>query len=173
MNDSTGSGSVVKDDPPYDHDDCWSNREWFPKGGPEKKSRKVEVKQGEFINQFTIGASGKHTYDLCKHHYDKTEGEFKYAENFMNGFALVTVTTEEFNVKYKGVVNHNPFPFLKNFFFDTLGLNKPPGTNLEGDDPAQFGKKEIKQLFEVSIKRKKSSDDSDKPIKESETTFIQ
>ena len=88
----------------------------------------------------------------------------------MNGLALVTVTTEEFNVKFKGVVNHNPFPFLKNFFFDTLGLDKAPEysdqIDLEGDDSVQFGKKEIKQLFEVSIKRKKTSDDSNQSTQE-------
>lgn len=74
----------------------------------------------------TIGSSGKHTYDLCKSQYAKTQGNFKYAENFINGFALVHITTEEFNVKYKGVVNYNPTPdpFFKKFVMDQIGMNK-------------------------------------------------
>ena len=111
---------------PYDNEDCWSSREWFPQGGSAELNRKVEAFKGDLIHQFTIGASGKHSYDLCQSQYEKSQGDFKYAENNILGFALVTVTPEEFNIKYKGVVNYNPTPdpFFKNFFMETIGLEK-------------------------------------------------
>ena len=87
---------------PTDTDDCWSAREWFPEGGSAMLDRRVEAFKGDYIHQFTLGASGKHRYHLCQSIYDRSQGGFKYAENSMNGFSLVTVTPEEFNVKYMG-----------------------------------------------------------------------
>jgi hypothetical protein len=45
----------------------------------------------------------------------------------LNGFALVHITPEEFNVQYKGVVNDNPTPdpfFFTSFVMDSIGMNK-------------------------------------------------
>jgi hypothetical protein len=55
--------------------------------------------------------------------------------------------------------NPTPDPFFKNFFMETIGLEKVlPETMSQGiyedDHDLHFGKKEIKQLFEVSIKKK-------------------
>jgi len=115
-----GEASNVVLDDDRDGTDCNSNKEWFPEGGDVQQTRKVDALKGDFVHQMTIGASGKHTYDLCQSQYEKTGGHFKYAENFINGFALVHVTTEEFTVEYKGVVNWNPTPdpFFKKFFMD-------------------------------------------------------
>jgi len=55
--------------------------------------------------------------------------------------------------------NPTPDPFFKNFFMETIGLEKVlPETMSQGiyedDHDLHSGKKEIKQLFEVSIKKK-------------------
>ena len=82
---------------------CTPGDEWFPEGGLAEHNKKFEANKGDLIHQFTVGASGKNRYPLCQSHYDKSHGGFKYAGNSMGGFALVTVTPEEFNVKFKGV----------------------------------------------------------------------
>ena len=81
---------------------CSTGLELFPRGGEEKDTRKHTAVKGEEIHQFTIGASGKETYDICDTGRRETKGDFLYASNKFHGFALVKVSAEEFTVQMKG-----------------------------------------------------------------------
>ena len=148
-----------KEQIPYGKKDCWESIEWFPEGGPEKKDRKVEASKGDNIHLFTLGASGRETSKLCQSKYDTSQGNYKYAENSMNGFAFITVTPEEFNIQYKGIQNKNPVPepFFKKFVLEAIGLERVMPDKMQQvifDDnyKSKSIKYDIKQLFEVSIK---------------------
>jgi hypothetical protein len=78
--------------------DCHMNVEWFPAG---KTSRQITLNQGEKIVQFTIGNSAKPMDNICYDH--QTLGDFVYAQNAFWGFALVHVTSDFFEVTYKGL----------------------------------------------------------------------
>lgn len=117
---------------------CQDKSTWYPRGGAEAATRKAEFFKGEKFHQFTIGASGRPHYDLCQSGLDDTKGEFSFADSKHHGFALVTVTPQEFNVKIKGFeyIHHRDKNLLRkaiDFFSD--GTYKP------------------KDLFEVTIKR--------------------
>lgn len=83
--------------------ECWAKREWFHEEEYPKVNRRAEFSKGDFIHDFTMGASGNFSTKLCQKIYDRSGADFKYATNNHHGFLLVTVTPEEFNVKYKGV----------------------------------------------------------------------
>lgn len=66
------------DDTPVSKSQCQesgeniSKKEWFPECESEQLTRKFEASKGEFIHQFTQGASGKHPYRLFKSQYEKS-----------------------------------------------------------------------------------------------------
>lgn len=70
---------------------CFENKELFPYG---IENRNITEKQGTYLHQFTVGASGKDPYPIYQSGIYTTEAEFIYSENIYNSFALVTVTTE-------------------------------------------------------------------------------
>ena len=82
---------------------CWKRSEFFPRGGPEKKTRMVLMSQGEYLNQFNSGAAGKATLPICKWGMEKSHGNFVYGESRYNGFMLVHVTRNMVDVKLQGV----------------------------------------------------------------------
>jgi hypothetical protein len=73
---------------------CWYN-EMFPGG---KGIRKSESKKGEYLHHFISGAGSYSLYDMCQSAFDTTGGEFKYANNKHNGFALVYATPEKMTI---------------------------------------------------------------------------
>ena len=60
--------------------------------------------KGSVIHQFTQGSSGKHLDDVCNSNIKGSTGNFLYASSKFNGFSLVHVTPQEFNIKNKAVV---------------------------------------------------------------------
>jgi len=89
---------------------CHKRSEFWIRGGPEKKSHTVITTQGEFVNQITVGASGKTTYPICEWNMEMSHGNFTYGESKYNGFALVHVTSAKIDVKLLGVEYYRGLP---------------------------------------------------------------
>lgn len=95
-------------------DECFENVETFPAGAlpnltsnnESNHSRSLSVPQGQYLHQITLGASGQEPYSLCNKQMAKSDGQFYYSTNAQNGFSLVTVDENEFNIQIKGV-DHN------------------------------------------------------------------
>ena len=85
------------------NDTCYKRSEFFPENGIEAKTRMYMVSQGEYVNQITVGASGKSTFPICAWNMQKSHGQFIYGDSLFNGFALVHVTRHSVDVKYYGV----------------------------------------------------------------------
>jgi hypothetical protein len=77
----------------------------FPGG---KGIRRSQSNKGDFIHQFIIGFSSKPPYDMCQSGFDTTNGEFGYANNKYNGFALIHATPERLTISMKGVEYDGP-----------------------------------------------------------------
>lgn len=71
---------------------CHKRSEFWIRGGPEKRSHTIVTSQGEYVNQITVGASGKTTYPICEWNMEMSHGNFVYGESKYNGYALVHVT---------------------------------------------------------------------------------
>lgn len=82
---------------------------------------------------------------MCDGQLARTAGKFLYAYNKLNGFALVTITSSEFSIQYKGVEGTGKLPskYMKYYgrFLASLGYK------VSMDAP------KIVDLFEVIIKR--------------------
>ena len=88
--------------------------------------------KGSVIHQFTQGSGGKHLDDVCHNNIKDSTGNFLYAQSKYNGFSLVHVTPEEFNVKNKGVYQ-----------------------------PEAGGDVQVFDIFEVSISRNADGEETD------------
>lgn len=86
-----------------DNTTCYKRSEFFPENGPETKDRFYTSSQGEFVNQLTVGASGKTTFPICAWNMQRSHGKFIYGESLLNGYALVHVTKHAIDVKMYGV----------------------------------------------------------------------
>mmetsp|Transcript_11171 Transcript_11171/g.18773 ORF Transcript_11171/g.18773 Transcript_11171/m.18773 type:complete len:385 (-) Transcript_11171:28-1182(-) len=149
-----------REDIPSQTPDCNNSTEIFMNGS-DSKTRSVKTRQGERLNQFTTGASGKENYQLCSSQMEKTQGVFQYAENKYNGFALVYVTHEKFQFTFKGVVNENPSSdaFFQRFLRDKMGITKLVPDSLRKSFAGESAPKEILDLFEVEILRNATASD--------------
>ena len=103
--DDIGTGRTGKkfDDDIDKNNTCFKRSEFFPEEGPEQKTRTFMSSQGEFVNQVTVGASGKTTFPICAWNMQKSHGKFIYGESYLNGFALVHATKHAIDVKLYGV----------------------------------------------------------------------
>lgn len=86
---------------------CFKRSEFFPENGDESKTRTFMSSQGEFVNQLTVGASGKTTFPICAWNMQKSHGKFIYGESLLNGYALVHVTRHAIDVRMYGVKFNN------------------------------------------------------------------
>ena len=60
---------------------CWKRREWFHEEDYPKVNRKAEFSKGDYVHEFTMGASGNFSAHLCQQIYDRSYADFKYASN--------------------------------------------------------------------------------------------
>lgn len=86
---------------------CLEDLELFPNATDSIKEtidanstlRTLDSQKGEYLHQFTLGASGQETYQLCQENLGATMGRFNYASNAHNGFGLATVFEDEFRIE--------------------------------------------------------------------------